>query len=70
MYHLAVIRLAIKNKVKVVSTSYVSSEINVEGAAQKAGVVVLNKVVVDPGVDHLYAIKKIGEVHAQGGKVS
>ena len=24
---------------------------------------------VDPGVDHLYAIKKIGEVHAEGGKV-
>jgi saccharopine dehydrogenase (NADP+, L-glutamate forming) len=29
----------------------------------------LNEVGLDPGVDHLYAIKKIDEVHAQGGKV-
>lgn len=64
------IKLAIKNKVNVVTTSYVSSEIKeLEEAAQKAGIVVLNEVGADPGVDHLYAIKKIEEVHAQGGKV-
>jgi saccharopine dehydrogenase (NADP+, L-glutamate forming) len=34
-----------------------------------AGITVLNEVGVDPGIDHIYAIKKINEVHAQGGKV-
>ena len=70
IYHSTVIKLAIKSKVNVVTTSYVSSAIKeLENAAKEAGIVVLNEVGVDPGVDHLYAIKKIGEVHSRGGKV-
>lgn len=70
VYHAAVIKLAIKHKVNVVTTSYVSPAIReLESAAKKAGIVVLNEVGVDPGVDHLYAIQKIGDVHAKGGKV-
>ncbi|KAK0385524.1 hypothetical protein NLU13_6704 [Sarocladium strictum] len=38
-------------------------------AAKKAGIVVLNEVGMDPGIDHLYAVKTISEVHAKGGKV-
>ncbi|WDK20071.1 saccharopine dehydrogenase [Colletotrichum graminicola] len=34
-----------------------------------AGITVLNEVGVDPGVDHLYAIKASGEVHRKGGKI-
>ena len=64
------IKLAIKNKVNVVTTSYVSPAIKeLEDAARESGIVVLNEVGVDPGVDHLYAIKKIEEVHSKGGKV-
>ena len=70
IYHVAVIKLAIKNKVNVVTTSYVSLAIReLENAAREAGIVVLNEVGVDPGVDHLYAIHKIEEIHAKGGKV-
>ncbi|MCJ1346192.1 hypothetical protein MMC31_004406 [Peltigera leucophlebia] len=70
IYHAEIIKLAIKNKVNVVTTSYVSPAIrDLDGAAKKAGIVVLNEVGVDPGVDHLYAIKTISEVHAKGGKV-
>jgi hypothetical protein len=29
----------------------------------------LNEIGLDPGIDHLYAVKTIDEVHAQGGKV-
>ncbi|KAI9717763.1 MAG: hypothetical protein M1812_004492 [Candelaria pacifica] len=65
-----VIKSAIKSKTQVVTTSYVSEGIRaLDGAAKEAGITVLNEVGVDPGVDHLYAIKKIGEVHAKGGKV-
>lgn len=71
IYHAEIIKLAIKNKVNVVTTSYVSPAIrDLDEAAKKAGIVVLNEVGVDPGVDHLYAIKTISEVHAKGGKVS
>ena len=70
IYHSAVIKLAIENKVNVVTTSYISPAIKeLENAAKEAGIVILNEVGVDPGVDHLWAIKKIGEVHAKGGKV-
>jgi saccharopine dehydrogenase-like NADP-dependent oxidoreductase len=29
----------------------------------------MNEIGLDPGIDHLYAVKTIDEVHAQGGKV-
>ena len=70
-YHASIIKLAIKHKTNVVTTSYVSDAIReLDTPAREAGIVVLNEVGVDPGVDHLYAIKKIGEVHAKGGKVN
>ncbi len=70
VYHAAVIRSAIKGGTHVVTTSYVSPAIQeLDAAAREAGITVLNEVGVDPGVDHLYAIKKIDEVHAKGGKV-
>ena len=54
----------------MVTTSYVSEAIqDLDGAAKEAAVTVLNEVGVDPGVDHLYAIKKIDEVHSKSGKV-
>ena len=40
-----------------------------DAEAKKAGIVVMNEIGLDPGIDHLYAIKTIDEVHAKGGKV-
>lgn len=37
--------------------------------AKEAGVIVMNEIGLDPGIDHLYAVKTIDEVHAKGGKV-
>ncbi|AEO67542.1 uncharacterized protein THITE_2050253 [Thermothielavioides terrestris NRRL 8126] len=69
-HHPAVIRAAIKGKTNVVTTSYVSPAMRaLEDDVKKAGIIVLNEVGVDPGVDHLYAIKTIDEVHEKGGKV-
>ncbi|MCJ1358753.1 MAG: hypothetical protein MMC33_008753 [Icmadophila ericetorum] len=69
-YHAAVIKSAIKSGKNVVTTSYVSSAMrDLEAEVRDAGIVVMNEVGVDPGVDHLYAIKTIGDVHAKGGKV-
>lgn len=52
-------------------TSCVYSAIReLELATKETGITVLNEVGMDPGIDHLYAIKSIGEVHTKGGKVS
>ncbi|KAL2689033.1 hypothetical protein Neosp_003084 [[Neocosmospora] mangrovei] len=70
IYHVRVIRSAIESKTHVVTTSYVSPAMReLDDAAKEAGITVLNEVGIDPGVDHLYAIKTIGEVHDKGGKV-
>lgn len=70
VYHADVIRSAIKGQTHVVTTSYVSPAMKeLEGAAKEAGITILNEVGMDPGIDHLYAVKTIGEVHEKGGKV-
>lgn len=69
-HHADVIKAAIKSKTNVVTTSYVSPAMRaLEDEVKKASIVVLNEVGVDPGVDHLYAIKTIDKVHAKGSKV-
>lgn len=37
---------------------------------KKAGITVMNEIGLDPGLDHLYAVKTISEVHAAGGKIT
>ncbi|KAF9293178.1 saccharopine dehydrogenase (NADP+, L-glutamate-forming) [Mortierella antarctica] len=69
-FHAQVIKSALKSKTNVVTTSYVSPAMMAfDEAAKAAGVVIMNEIGVDPGVDHLYALKTINEVHAEGGKV-
>jgi saccharopine dehydrogenase (NADP+, L-glutamate forming) len=70
IYHASVIKSAIKSGTNVVTTSYISDAIReLDDSVKEVGITVLNEVRVDPGVDHLYAIKKIDEVHAKGGKI-
>lgn len=38
-------------------------------SAKDAGITVMNEIGLDPGIDHLYAVKTIEEVHRDGGKV-
>ncbi|KAN0115967.1 saccharopine dehydrogenase [Russula decolorans] len=68
--HVLVIEAAIKGNTHVITTSYVSPAIRaLEERAKAAGIVVMNEIGLDPGIDHLYAVKTIDEVHAQGGKI-
>ncbi|OSD05644.1 saccharopine dehydrogenase [Trametes coccinea BRFM310] len=70
IYHVNVIKAAIKGRTNVVTTSYISPAMRaLEADIKRAGIVVMNEIGLDPGVDHLYAIKTIDEVHAKGGKV-
>jgi saccharopine dehydrogenase-like NADP-dependent oxidoreductase len=70
-FHAALIKSAIKFKKNVVTTSYVSEAMKaLEPECIAAGITVLNEVGLDPGLDHLYAVKMIDDVHKAGGKVS
>lgn len=71
IYHADVIKSAIKFKKNVVTTSYVSDAMKeLEPEVKKAGIVVMNEIGLDPGIDHLYAVKTIDDTHKAGGKVS
>ncbi|KAL4871646.1 hypothetical protein BDV12DRAFT_163487 [Aspergillus spectabilis] len=70
-FHAQVIKSAIRTKKHVVTTSYVSPAMEeLDAQAKEAGITVLNEIGLDPGIDHLYAVKTIHEVHAEGGKIT
>ena len=70
-FHAAVIKSAIREKKHVVTTSYVSPAMQeLDADAKAAGITVMNEIGLDPGIDHLYAVKTISEVHAAGGKIT
>ncbi len=70
IYHATVVKSAVKNKINVVTTSYISPALKeLEPSIKKAGITVMNEIGLDPGIDHLYAVKTIDEVHKAGGKI-
>ncbi|KAF2142985.1 uncharacterized protein K452DRAFT_248668 [Aplosporella prunicola CBS 121167] len=69
-HHATVIKSAIRNKKHVVTTSYVSpAMMELDAEAKEAGITVMNEIGLDPGIDHLYAVKTIDEVHKAGGRI-
>ncbi|GMM35382.1 saccharopine dehydrogenase (NADP+, L-glutamate-forming) [Saccharomycopsis crataegensis] len=70
IYHATVVKSAIRNKTNVVTTSYISDALKaLEPEIKAAGITVMNEIGLDPGIDHLYAVKTIDEVHQVGGKI-
>lgn len=70
IYHASVVKSAIKNKKNVLTTSYISPALKeLESQINEAGILVFNEIGLDPGLDHLYAVKTIDEVHKAGGEI-
>lgn len=70
IHHVLVVKSAIKNKKHVVTTSYINPKLQeLEQQIVDAGITVMNEIGLDPGIDHLYAVKTIEEVHQAGGKI-
>ncbi|AET40866.1 saccharopine dehydrogenase (NADP+, L-glutamate-forming) Ecym_7008 [Eremothecium cymbalariae DBVPG len=71
IYHADVVKSAIRLKKDVVTTSYISDALReLEPEIKAAGITVMNEIGLDPGIDHLYAVKTIDEVHQAGGKIT
>jgi len=70
-YHPIVARLCVKHRVHMVTTSYVKQAMaDLDAAAREAGVILLNEVGVDPGIDHMTAMRVIHRIQRNGGKVA
>jgi len=69
-YHVKAAKVAIKHKTHFCTTSYISDEMQaLEDDAKKAGILLLNECGVDPGIDHMSAMKIIDEAHNNNGKI-
>lgn len=68
--HACIARCCITHKVPLITASYVSTEMQaLDAEAQEAGVLLLNEVGLDPGIDHLSAMRMIDAVQAEGSEI-
>jgi len=69
-YHVMVAKKCIRYKKNMVTTSYVSPEMYaLDGDAKSAGIIILNEIGLDPGIDHMSAMRIIDHVRAKGGEI-
>ena len=69
--HLQVAKDCVQFKKNMVTASYVSDEIQeLDEDAKKAGIVLMNEVGLDPGIDHMSAMKIIDEIKDKGGEIT
>jgi saccharopine dehydrogenase (NADP+, L-glutamate forming) len=70
IHHVRVANLCLENGKDMVTTSYISEGMKTLAPAVLAkGLIFLNEIGVDPGIDHMSAMKIIHAVEAEGGKV-
>ncbi|MGA1793870.1 MAG: saccharopine dehydrogenase C-terminal domain-containing protein [Thermoplasmatota archaeon] len=70
IHHVEVARTAIETGKHLVTTSYVSDSMKeLDEEAKDAGVLLINEMGLDPGIDHMEAQRVIDEVHKKGGAV-
>uniref|UniRef100_A0A915PET4 Saccharopine dehydrogenase (NAD(+), L-glutamate-forming) n=2 Tax=Meloidogyne TaxID=189290 RepID=A0A915PET4_9BILA len=68
--HPQIVRMCIKNQTNMVTSSYITPELQaMNDACKTAGITVMNEAGLDPGIDHMLAMQCIDQVHAYGGKV-
>ncbi len=69
-YHVSVAKLCVKHKKNMLTTSYIQPAMKaLNEEAMKAGILILNEIGLDPGIDHMSAMRIIDRVHADGGEV-
>ncbi|MHC4778285.1 MAG: saccharopine dehydrogenase C-terminal domain-containing protein, partial [Planctomycetota bacterium] len=70
-FHVEVARMCLAHGKHLVTTSYVSEAMRgLDGEATASGLLFLNEIGVDPGIDHMSAMRVIHGVQERGGKVT
>eukprot|EP01118_Nematostelium_gracile_P014923 TRINITY_DN5897_c0_g1_i2.p2 TRINITY_DN5897_c0_g1~~TRINITY_DN5897_c0_g1_i2.p2 ORF type:complete len:417 (+),score=136.13 TRINITY_DN5897_c0_g1_i2:71-1321(+) len=71
LFHPVAAKVAVKNKKHFFTTSYATDFMrSLDAEAKAAGIVVVNECGLDPGTDHMSAMKIIDDAHAKGGKIT
>ncbi|APZ46344.1 saccharopine dehydrogenase [Polaribacter reichenbachii] len=69
-FHLEVAKDCIKFKKHMVTASYVSKEMKaLDNAAKENGLVFMNEIGLDPGIDHMSAMQVIDKIRESGAKM-
>jgi len=70
IHHVKVARTCLKYSKFLATTSYVSEEMRrLDDDVRSKNLLFLNEIGIDPGVDHMSAMRIIDAIHAQGGTV-
>lgn len=70
-YHLKVARHCLEYKKHLVTTSYIKPEMKaLDPQVREKGLIFLNEIGLDPGIDHMSAKRVIDQVEKQGGKLT
>ncbi len=70
VHHVTLAKECIRQGKPMVTTSYVSPAMReLDDAAKEVGIIILNEVGLDPGIDHMSAMQIIHRVQAAGGRV-
>jgi len=69
-HHVMVAKKCIRFQKHMVTTSYVKPEMKaLDEAAKEVGIIILNELGLDPGIDHMSAMRIIDHIHSKNGKV-
>jgi saccharopine dehydrogenase-like NADP-dependent oxidoreductase len=69
-FHIMVALHCIAHKKNMVTASYVKPEMRaLDKKAREAGIIILNEMGLDPGIDHMSAMRIIDSIHEKGGAV-
>lgn len=70
-FHTLVAGFCIEFRKQMVTTSYVSDAMkSLDAQAKDAGIIILNEIGLDPGIDHMEAMRIIHEVEAKKGEIT
>ena len=70
-HHVDVAKACLRHNKHMVTTSYVSDTMKaLDEEATKTGVILLNECGLDPGIDHMSAMKIIHQIQEDGGRVT
>lgn len=68
--HIHLVKDCLQNKVNLVTASYTSSEMeSYDEQVKKTGLIFLNEMGLDPGIDHMDTMRLINKIHHKDGKL-
>ena len=71
IHHVTVANLCLEHKKHLITTSYISEAMQaLDAPAKEMGILILNEIGLDPGIDHMSAMKIFHTVQKAGGEIT